>query len=90
MTVERIGYATTPRRGSTRAQRRLRAHVLAEANTCHYCDKPATPRDPFELAHLVAHADGGPTTRANTAAAHRSCNRKLGQYTPTNYLGVEG
>lgn len=62
--------------------RQLRAIVLAEETRCHYCQQPARPGDPFEMAHIIARARGGPLVRSNVAAAHRSCNRREGTGTP--------
>lgn len=65
-----------PPRG--RRHRRVRAQVLAEETTCWICGEPARHDDPLTLDHLVPRAHGGPTTRANARAAHRSCNVSRG------------
>src|SRR5262245_45792049 len=64
--VAGCGQLTTRARCSTHAlpargtqHRRVRAHVLAEENTCWLCGKPGTDVGPLTRAH------GGPTTRAN-------------------------
>lgn len=53
------------------------------------CDFPGEPvglesrdrRDlrALELAHVIAHADGGPFTLENLRPSHRSCNRAAGR-----------
>jgi hypothetical protein len=52
--------------------------VLAAATRCWYCHEPPRPDDPFEAAHVVAHALGGTGDASNLRAAHRSCNRRAG------------
>lgn len=51
---------------------------------CHYCGGEGDPNGPkhaedtLELAHLVAHADGGPFVLENLGLAHVPCNRARG------------
>jgi 5-methylcytosine-specific restriction endonuclease McrA len=79
MPIIRHGYAKRRRSGSTRAHRLARAQVLSEEFVCVYCGERARVDDPFEAAHVVAVADGGPDVRSNYRAAHRSCNRRRGR-----------
>lgn len=55
--------------------RDLAKQVRTAATECHLCGLPETADDPFEADHILAHANGGQSTRQNVAAAHRSCNR---------------
>ncbi len=56
----------------------MSAIVRAGATICHYCHEGPRQDDPFEAAHVVAHALGGPHNLANLVPAHRSCNRRAG------------
>lgn len=78
--------ASSPRRpySDTAAYRAMLEQVLETCGAlCHYCSRPIDldPRadDPLELAHLVAHADGGAFELDNLRPAHRSCNRSAGR-----------
>jgi 5-methylcytosine-specific restriction endonuclease McrA len=54
--------------------RQLRLHVLAAAGyRCHWCGAAAT-----ELDHVVAIAEGGPTTERNVVASCGPCNHRRG------------
>jgi 5-methylcytosine-specific restriction endonuclease McrA len=55
-------------------QTHARRQVLSEENVCWRCGRPATPTDPLVAGHLIPRAIGGPTTRENMRAEHRSCN----------------
>jgi hypothetical protein len=61
------------------------AVVEAYGDACHYCALSTTDpaicaeRGPFELAHVIAHADGGPYELENLRPSHRSCNRRAGR-----------
>ena len=92
MPITRSGYAKHKRNGSTRAYRKHRAIVLANATRCHICGLPPTPDDPLEADHITAFADAGP---GPLRPAHRTCNNKRGRapapparadffYTPDN------
>ena len=45
---------------------------------CIECGNPVTDADVWHVAHRVAAAQGGTTTRANTGVAHARCNLKSG------------
>jgi hypothetical protein len=54
----------------------LRAQAWADHNgTCGRCGKPIDPDGPWDLGHVVGHAEGGPLTRSNVRPEHVSCNR---------------
>nr|WP_280790798.1 HNH endonuclease signature motif containing protein [Blastococcus sp. CT_GayMR19] len=59
------------RAGATRsrADKQLRAQVLAEEPTCRDCGAPAT-----EAGHIVSFARGGAYVRDNLKGQCRSCN----------------
>jgi 5-methylcytosine-specific restriction endonuclease McrA len=78
MPILRSGYAANRRNGSTRAHRTARAQTLNEEPVCAICGLPGTHDDPLEAGHIIPHAYGGPTTRANMRAEHRSHNRARG------------
>ena len=74
--------AANPRRANGSARDKLRRRVLRDEDTCHLCDQgvdvtlphglPGSP----EVDELVPVTYGGdPLDRANTALAHRYCNR---------------
>ncbi|HXS32261.1 MAG TPA: HNH endonuclease [Solirubrobacterales bacterium] len=69
----------TGARGSTRAGRKVRAEVLAEAKDatgtprCVYCGAEATHAD-----HFIPVSRGGSDTKANQVAACASCNSDKG------------
>jgi hypothetical protein len=62
-----------------RSYRQARAQVLAEETACWICGLPAKPGDQLVCDHVLPRALGGPSTRANLRAAHRSCNGRRGQ-----------
>lgn len=74
----------------TAAYRQMLHAVLEHyGSTCHYADvdplcigpidlEPGAA-DPLELAHVIAHADGGRFDLGNLRPAHRSCNRRAGR-----------
>jgi 5-methylcytosine-specific restriction endonuclease McrA len=83
MPIVRHGYSKQPKRGgTTRAQRKVIAQVLAEEHLCWYCHQPTRIGDPLEAAHIIAYSLGGSDDRANLRAAHRSCNRAFGALPP--------
>lgn len=53
----------------TRADKQLRAQVLAEEPQCRDCGATAT-----EAGHIVGHAQGGQYVRDNLKGQCRSCN----------------
>lgn len=64
----------------TALERQVRAEVLeAFGRVCHYCHQPIAEDEPLELAHLVAHADGGAFDVDNVRPSHRGCNRSAGR-----------
>lgn len=70
-------------------ERQMRQDVLETYGpACHYLavdpDCPGGDVDParFELAHVVAHADGGPFELENLRPAHPACNRRAGRGAP--------
>lgn len=80
-----------PRRQATRSYSNTaayRAMVVAVLETwgdlCWYCGEPVDRND-LELAHIVAHADGGAFELDNLRASHGprpgmvSCNRRAGR-----------
>lgn len=63
-------HAVTPRHGSTRAWRVLRAHVLALAgHRCQQCGATATHAD-----HVIARSAGGTDCMSNLQALCGPCN----------------
>jgi len=62
--------AHTPRNGSTRAWRSLRAQILArDRHRCTLCGAPAT-----EVDHIVRVIDGGTDHPSNLRALCRDCH----------------
>lgn len=59
----------THRRGSTRAWRRERAHVLAEEPRCRRCGGASTVAD-----HIVPLAEGGTDMRGNLQGLCAACH----------------
>jgi hypothetical protein len=57
--------------------------LLAEETTCWRCGLPPTPTDPLVAGHVIARRHGGPTTRSNMRAEHRSCNTREGEGIPS-------
>lgn len=76
---------STPRNGSTRKWRELRAIVIAEEDICWLCDKPVDKTlqhpDPMQpsVDHIVGLKQGGNEfDRSNLRLAHMACNIKKG------------
>ena len=67
---------TPTQRGYTATYQRLRLEVLDEEDICWICGQPGRPGDPLTADHVTPLRDGGPTTRTNLRAAHRSCNSR--------------
>lgn len=79
MPITRSGYAQRKRNGSTRAYRKARAQVLANATRCHICGQPPTNTDPLVADHIVPVADNGTDHPSNLRPVHRSCNARRGR-----------
>lgn len=68
------------RERASMAERVLAAH----GDLCLYCREPVDVYaiggpSSLELAHVLAHGDGGDWTVDNLRAAHQSCNREAGR-----------
>lgn len=82
---------------ATAAHKRMRAIVLADESHCWICGKPAHPNDPLTYDHVAPRKDGVDNSRANSRAAHASCNYRRGVtgipcpdcVTPTHCVEVE-
>jgi len=56
--------------------RRLREQAWADHDgICGRCGQPIAPDEPWDLGHIVPHADGGRLERTNVRPEHRHCNR---------------
>jgi 5-methylcytosine-specific restriction endonuclease McrA len=75
----RCGHRYTGQRGSTRADRRRRAHVIArDAYTCQECGAPLTGGRDTQVDHAVSKRDGGSDDATNLRALCAPCNLRKG------------
>jgi hypothetical protein len=63
----------------TTATHKLRPELEARLPLpCVECGRPVEREQRWHVAHLTPASQGGRTTRANTGAAHASCNLRAG------------
>jgi hypothetical protein len=63
----------------TTATRTLRPEIEARLPLpCTECGRPVHREQQWHVAHLTPASKGGRTTRANTGAAHATCNLRAG------------
>ena len=66
---------------------RLRLVLERDGRHCVWCSRPLTADDPHvSTEHVVPRLKGGPAWIENEVAACRSCNRKRGHLSPTDWL----
>jgi HNH endonuclease len=69
------GWSAKPSPSSrNRPSAAARRRILKRDRVCRICDLPPTPEDPFEVAHVIAVADGGTHEDANLCGVHASCH----------------
>jgi len=52
--------------------------------TCHYCSRPAPPKD-LTMDHIVPIARGGKSTKGNVVPACKECNNTKKQLLPMEW-----
>jgi 5-methylcytosine-specific restriction endonuclease McrA len=66
---------TRQERGYGADYQRARRELVACAELCAWCGRPASPADPMTADHLVPLSEGG-GIEGNLVPAHRSCNSR--------------